>query len=301
MSWMFFAGLSPLVWSFSNYIDEYLVKHHFSVSPVMMIVAAAVFSIIPGGIALMFYPEALEISWPMRIVLGLLDVYILITFVPYIKAIQLDGASVAVPMFQTIPVFTFLFGWIILGETVSLPKILACLLIVASAIGITWNFKTKSIRRKTVYLMLLSSMGLAISNIMNRYVVQEIDWISMMIWMWIGSSVAGILAVVLYKPWRQSFSNVILKARPAVLSLFVIQAALDMVATGLFIYALTLAPATGLVSTMNGLQPFFVIALGRCWVFSSQKISSVWHWIKAWHGSFSVLFCCLLAWRCYHF
>ncbi|NCO02671.1 MAG: EamA family transporter [Alphaproteobacteria bacterium] len=262
MSWMILASIPPLLWSFSNHIDEYLSKNHFTSSPFLMIVAACLIQIIPGVAILSFHQQAFDLSLSLIMILCALGVFSILCFVPYIKAIQIDGASVAVPIYQTIPVFTFFLAWVFLGETVSLFKIAAAFLIVSAAFAITWNFQTKSISYKTLYLMFLSSFGLGIYNVISRYYLKDgVDWLSMLGWSFIGTAIFGFIAVAVVKTWRNNLYLIVRTGGKHVLILFFIQLALDIAAFSLFIVALSLAPAAGLVSTMNGLQPFYIMVV----------------------------------------
>lgn len=263
MSWMILAALPPLIWSFSNYIDEYLSNHYFTGSPFLMIIAACVIQLIPGLVMLPFFPQALEISLLMMIVLSVLGTFAILCFVPYIAAIQIDGAGVAVPIYQVIPVITFFLAWIFLGETVASIQILAAILIVMAAFAITWDFSKKSLSMKTFYLMLGSSTGIGIYNVVSRYFLTgDIDAPTLLVWSFIGTGVFGIVALVLYRPWRDDLIRIHKTGGNHVGGLFLVQLACDVAAFSLFIFAMVIAPAAGLVSTMNGLQPFFVLLVG---------------------------------------
>lgn len=261
MSWIVLASIPPLLWAFSNHIDEYLSKHHFTTSPFLMIVAASVVQMVPGVLILYFYPQSFDLPLKMISLLCLLGVFSILCFVPYIKAIQIDGASVAVPIYQVIPVLTFIMAWVVLGETVGVLKIIAAFFIVSAAIGITWDFGKKSLSYKTLYLMLISSFGLALYNVASRYLLHDIDWLTMLAWAFIGTGVFGILAVILHKGWRRDLHKIISGGGWHVSILFIAQAGLDAMAFGLFISAMAIAPAAGLVSTLNGLQPFYVLVV----------------------------------------
>lgn len=260
MSWIILASIPPLLWSFSNHIDEYLSKNHFTSSPFLMIIAACLIQIIPGIAILSFHGQAFELPLSLIVILCVLGIFSILCFVPYIKAIQIDGASVAVPIYQTIPVFTFFLAWVFLGETVSVFKIAAAFLIVSAAFAITWNFQTKSISYQTLFLMFISSLGLGIYNVISRYyLTDKVDWLSMLAWAFIGTAAFGFVVVAVVKPWRDDLYRIVTTGGKRVSILFLIQLALDIMAFSTFIIALSLAPAAGLVSTMNGLQPFYIM------------------------------------------
>ena len=233
MSWMILASIPPLLWSFSNHIDEYLSKHHFTSSPFLMIVAACIVQVIPGGLMLAFYPQAFDYSLLIIFALAALGVFSILCFVPYIKALQIDGAGVAVPIYQTIPVMTFLMAWVFLGETVSTVKIFAVVLIISAAFAVTWDFSKKSISYNTLYLMLTSSFGLAVYNVIGRYFLKDsVDWVSLLAWSFIGTAVFGLGAIVLNKTWRNDLTRIVKDGGAHDSVLFLVQADLDALAFG---------------------------------------------------------------------
>jgi len=261
MSWILLASLPPFLWSFSNIIDEYLSKNHFKSSAFLMIVAASVIQIIPAGLILTFHDPVFDFPWQSILVMCLLGAGSMACFVPYIKAIQIDGASVAVPIFQVIPVFTFILAWIFLGEVVGAVKIFAAALIVCAAFGITWDFHKKSISHKTLIYMFSASMGLAIYNVVTRHYLADIDWVTMLGWAFVGTRIWGMMAIILKPKWGKELYTIATTGGARVSILFFIQLALDVLAFGCFVWALSLAPAAGLVSTLNGLQPFYVLMI----------------------------------------
>lgn len=262
MSWMILASIPPLLWAISNHIDEYLSKHHFKTSPFLMILGAC-FIQFPIGLALLAYhPTALNIPFLDIIMISLLGVFVFLCFVPYIKALQIGDASVAVPIFQIIPVLTFFMSWLFLQETVGIYKLIASFVIIFAALAVTWDFSKKSISYHVVFLMLLATFGLSIHNIFSRYYLTNgVDWLTFIIWGLIGTGIFACLAVLFKRSWGQELLSICRNGGLKVSGLFTFQAFLDLAAFSLFAAAMAIAPAAGLVSTMNGLQPFFVIVV----------------------------------------
>lgn len=182
MNWIVLAIIPQFLWAFSNIIDEYLCKNHFK-DPLIMVVAAALLQLIPG-IGILFYLSFQQtlpaLSIQTIFALCFLGAMIMASILPYIKAVQIDGAGLAVPMFQLVPVLTFILAWIFLGEVMALPKILAVVLVIAASIGMTADLKAKSVSIKTFYLMAACSMGFAVYNIASRYFLKDIEWFVVM-------------------------------------------------------------------------------------------------------------------------
>ena len=81
--------------------------------------------------------------------------YILATYF-YFKALEKNDASIVVVMFQLIPVFSYMFSLIFFGERLGINEILGGLIIISSAIIISFDFAEKSSKNKIIALILMT-------------------------------------------------------------------------------------------------------------------------------------------------
>ena len=259
MSWVLLSAIPPLLWSINNLLDEYLAKSVFAKAGVLYIFLAASFDLI-GCVLLYFFIDDIwlaniaDISFMMLLGFGMT-----LSFVPYIFALQEDNALNTMPIFQTIPVFTLILAYIFLGETVTMNQLLAGLMIIVAAAFIGFDFQSKSINKKAVYLMFLTSFMGALVVVFTRDLTIQYDWKLYTFWAWVGSGIACVLLIGLKKNWRQFTVQVFQQGDRKTLSIFFAQVFAEMSAMAVFYKAVSIAPSVALVQTVNGLQPAFVL------------------------------------------
>ena len=186
MNWLVLSAIPPLLFSLSNFIDEYLVKHHFTNQPILFLMIACTLEIIPAIGFVSFYDSALDVEWISRLKLMFLSVLATLSIAPYLMALQRDGAGIVVPFFQLIPVFVFILGWLFLGEIISGQKILGGVLIVAAAFVMSWDFQTRKVPLLSAFYMVISSLGIAIFVVGIRDEMESMSWLAATTWVWMG-------------------------------------------------------------------------------------------------------------------
>lgn len=256
--WLLLALLPPLLWSASNMMDEYLARRHFMGNAIAYLAVAYVMELVPAFAVLSVREDVLVVSLGDMLVLLAAGGLAAASGVPYILAIQKNGAALAVPFFQLIPVVIFVLGWLFLGETVSLRALAACLLIIVSAAAVSWNFETRRPGWRLIGLMSLTSVGYALSTVCVRSLGAEYEWPVLFVWAAMG---AGLVAAVFLALRPASFGaarTAFKKGGISLAGLFLTQAVFDMGAYATFIAALVLAPAAGLAASVAGIQPFYV-------------------------------------------
>ena len=140
MNWFLIALLPPIFWSLTNHIDKYLISKYFkggAIGAVMIFSASIAILLLP--IIIIIQPSVLQnfnISYLLIATNGTL--YLLATL-PYFYALEKDDASLTVPLFQMIPVFSFILGYIFLKETLNLTQIIGGVIIMISSIFISLN------------------------------------------------------------------------------------------------------------------------------------------------------------------
>lgn len=261
MLWLVLSSIPPLLFTISTVIDEYLVKNHFADKPLLFLIVACVLELVPALLALGFYEPASEIPFIHMLMFMGFGVLITFSMVPYLIAVQKDGAGVVVPFFQFTPVFVFLLGWLFLKEVVSSVQLFSCGLITAAAFVMSWDFHVKKVALRSGLLMMATCLMIAIFVVCLRYQMEEYGWFIPTIWVWLGNGVFGSTCLLLYKPCRDDFIAVFKNSSLRVSCMFVGQSFLDNGGGLIYIIALSIAPAAGLVQTMNGLQPLYILGL----------------------------------------
>ncbi len=262
MSWIIFASISPFIWAIYNIMDQYLARKYFCAAGLMMVVFSSLIGFWLGVIILCLYPPCFDVPFYTILALSMLGTTSIFIFWPYIIAIQEDDSNVAVPIFQTIPVFVFALGWLFLDEVVSMQALIASMIIVCAAIGMSFDMEGRCFRRKTLGCMLLSSFGMALYTVALRYFAEDIHWLVIIGWNLIGAGICAFIMTIFIKNYRQNVACLVTKLPIIIFLLFVSAELMAILAEMSFTKALAIAPSAGHVQTMNGLQPFFLMVLG---------------------------------------
>lgn len=131
MNWFLIALIPPAIWSVTNHFDKYLLSKYFKGGGVgaLMIFSSVIGAAIVGVITIT-HPEVLSYPFEKGVFIALNGFVYLLAILPFLYALKKDETSVAVPMFQLIPVFTYFLAWLILGETLSSSQLFGGLLII---------------------------------------------------------------------------------------------------------------------------------------------------------------------------
>lgn len=264
MNWLILAFLAPLLWAFSNFIDKYLVEKHFKGGIGSLFLYSSI--IIPAILCLLifvFKPEVLEMNLVPAILMGINGIIYITYLLPYYKALDKADASSVVPIFQSIPVFTYILALFVLGEALTQTQIIASTMILAGAVGISLKFEGKKIKFKfdVVMLMLLASLMVSINSVLFKFFALDFDYWTVFFWECVGILIFGIFLFIFANKYRREFISSLKKNGSRVLSLNALNEIIDIIAIMVFSYAWLLAPIA-LVSVINGFQPFFVFILG---------------------------------------
>lgn len=264
MDWFLIALIPPALWSATNHLDKYLISKFFKGGGVG---ALMVFSSLIGLLLLPFialwHPEVLVFS-TQNILIAINGFLYILAVLPYFYALQKDEASICVPLFQLIPVFSFVLAYFVLGETLNNNQLLGGLLIVLGAIGISLDLserKKVKFKNEVFWLMMLSSLIFALNFLFFKYFAIKSSFWFTSFWEYVGFAVFAFLLMVFVKSYREQFIDVLRHNRVTVLSLNGANEIVNIMAKVAFNLASLLAPIT-VIWIVNGFQPFFVFAYG---------------------------------------
>lgn len=179
----------------------------------------------------------------------------------YLFALEDEEATVVVPFYQTIPIFSGILGYLFLGEEVTTSQIIGMLIIISGSIILSLeidevnNFKFKT---KAVILMLISSFLFTINAIIFKKVALESSfWVSIF-WENVGLLVTGLFIFIFFKNYRKLFIGVFKENRAKVMIFNIVSEILVLIGNISLQYALMLAPVA-LVLLVDSYQPIFVL------------------------------------------
>jgi len=140
MNWFLIALLPPIFWSITNHIDKYLLSKYFKGGAIgSVIIFSAAISLLLLPIIIIIHPAVLQTFNLSYLLIALNGTFYLLATLPYFYALEKDDASLTVPLFQMIPVFSFVLGYIFLKETLNTTQIVGGLVILVSSIFISLN------------------------------------------------------------------------------------------------------------------------------------------------------------------
>jgi len=161
MSWFLIALIPPAIWSATNHFDKYLISKYFKgggVGALMMF--SSIIGVFILAIIAVIHPEVLNYPAAKGVFIALNGFVYLLATLPCLCALKKDETSIAVPLFQLIPVFTYFLAWLILGETLSLSQLLGGVLVILGAVIISLELsEVNKISIKKEVLLLMGKRG----------------------------------------------------------------------------------------------------------------------------------------------
>jgi drug/metabolite transporter (DMT)-like permease len=270
MTWLLIALLGPLLWSVCNQIDRYFLSRYFAHETLG---ALLMFSSLIGIVAL---PVAWAFSDPfcgysarqigLLLGAGLAGVYGIYL---YLLALRDEEASLVVPFWQLIPVFGYLFGWLVLGETLAPRQIGASLAIIAGAMALSVDPATLGrglrIKWRLAGLMTASSVIFGLHAVVFKFVAEKADFWGACFWEYAGFVVAGVWLWIFSPASRRSFLHILTPSKRRdfgwIMGLCVFSEVITLVGNLATNLALLMAPVA-MVLLVSSMQPVFVFLLG---------------------------------------
>ncbi|MDP2672158.1 MAG: EamA family transporter [Candidatus Daviesbacteria bacterium] len=264
MNWFFIALLAPALWSVTNHIDKYLISKYFRGGGTgSLMIFSSLIGLFVVPFVYVFHPNVFNIQPTLAILIAFNGFLYVLGLLPYIYALQKDEASIVVPLFQTIPVFSYVLAYFVLGETLTTQQIIASMLVILGAITLSLDLTDKKPKFKKVVfgLMFLSSFMVALNGLIFKFVAIQADFWTTSFWEYVGFALLAFILFTFIKSYREQFLSVVKANKVPVLSLNALNEVINIIAKLSMNFATLLAPLA-LVWVVNGFQPFFVLLYG---------------------------------------
>ncbi|MDO8659916.1 MAG: EamA family transporter [Candidatus Parcubacteria bacterium] len=276
MYWILLALISPILLTLVNHLDKYLLEKYFKDGGVG---ALMIFSSLAGILVLpfaLFFSSENVFRMPLYFIAILIIVGILSTLAvfAYLFALEDEEATVVVPFYQTIPIFSGVLGYFFLGEKITTPQMIGMFIIIAGSIILSLeldeinNFKFKT---KAVVLMLISSFLFTINAIIFKIIALESSFWTSIFWENMGLFLTGLFIFIFFKKYRKLFLWVFKENRGKIMTFNIIGEVLVLIGNISLQYALILAPVA-LVLLVDSYQPIFVLIWAFIFYFLYPKI-----------------------------
>lgn len=256
MLWLVFALLAPLIWAFSNLIDDDLVLHRLK-NPNVLVGMTGLFAGIPA--VFLFTIGAVPIPSLQMICFGILvGALSLLVYYPYFRALESTHPANVILLWNLSPILVVLFAFLFLGERLTLMKYVAIGLILFSTVVIEvvrGNEKKHKMELRAFYWMLVASVGAAVQVILEKRMYMETSTITGIAFISIGSFFTGTLFFLLRKN-RLILKNAFAKSGKILL----LNEALEISAVVVASIAISLGPVS-LVTAIGGSQAIMIMFL----------------------------------------
>jgi uncharacterized membrane protein len=264
MSWFFIALWAPFLLACANHNDKFLLSRYLQQKSIgSIVILSSLLSAVAIPIVLFIQPDVHEVSFVQGTALVATGMSSVFAAVCYLYALDIDEASFVTPFYQTVPIFAFVLGYFILGETITLAQGLGSFVIIAGALALSFEFGRRGMRfkRNVVALMLAASFLSATNGVIFKLIaVEKGFWVSL-VWGFAGQTTAGLMLLVCVGSYRREFLALFKQRKVAVVGLIALSKMLFSVSEAVTLYATLLAPVA-LVLLVNSFQHLFVFIFG---------------------------------------
>ena len=256
---------ASFLWGVTNHIDKFLIDgldESASSVKTLLVFSTLVAGLVFAPIWLIICKFSISISALSLICVFLSSIiYILATYF-YFIALNKNDASIVVVMFQLIPVFSYILALIFFKENLTMQQIIGSIIIILSAVIISFNFNENNSgsKAKAIILMVLSSLFYAIYFILFDTAIRNSSYNSCAFWFQVGFILLGIIFICI-KSFRTTFMKAIKTNGKKYFSLNITNEVLNLIANLLVNFANLTIPIA-LANILNGFQGAFVFLLG---------------------------------------
>ena len=266
MNWFLYAIGAPFLWAIVNIVDQFLVLKFSQKNKERSSGGLVLFSSLIGLLIAIFIglstSSIFNITILNKLLLFTTGALSILWIILYLYALEIENISIVAPWFLTVPIFSYLLGYIFLGEILLHNQIVGSLVVLSGLVLISINFsQNKKIKEKKIIIyMLFVSLIIAISGIVFKYVtVGGNFWVSSF-WEYLGLGTIGLLLYVFIPKYRHEFMYMNKIGGKKILLLNIISELMTISGNLLTNFALLLAPVT-MVYLVGSLQPAIVLIL----------------------------------------
>jgi uncharacterized membrane protein len=263
MSWILFAFSGPVLWAISTHLDKYLVERFFKQSDVAVLVLFTAFvGVLLLPLIWLYEPSVTSPGWRSIALIMLSGILYMGAMLLYLQALRTEEASVVAPFFQVSPLFGYLLGYFVLGETLSPRQLAGGALIVVGTLIVSVRFGRSAggFKTRLAALMLACGFAMALSALIFKVFAIEVEFWTTTFWMFVGEGVFG-AALLLIGSYLRQFVALL---RVNTTALLTINFSNELINLGGGLgnrYALMFAPLS-IVQAIGSTTTVFVFAIG---------------------------------------
>jgi len=260
MFWMVLVLGSHLSWAIENVYTKVMVGSKIKNQYVFLVLIMALSVVVLPFVSVkyIYMPTVSIFAW-----LVLASILYTAGSLPYIKAMKMEEVTRINILWNTIPVFNLILGWVLIGDKISLTEFLAMFFLINGAILASLKREQSVFKfSKAFYLMILSCILYSAYAVVVRFISREISFPTIFFWTTILNAIF-ILVCLFNKNNRRDLVEVFKTESSGFFLLFLVVIAISNLGTFLNQWALSLK-AGALVYSFEGVQVLivFFLALG---------------------------------------
>lgn len=257
MEWFVFALIPPVLWAGTDVITKYILTNKVR-NPFSFRLLTVLMEISIPFLILSVIPVSFSFPWSVLSMLG--GITISLSSLLYLKTLGVEETSRVIALFFVSPIFVLPLAFMFLGETLGLFKSVAAVLLVLSAMLISYRKtkrKTSSLVSPALGFMLLLALIHAGYDILTKHIINFFNYWHFLFWLQIGFSLGGFLIYCVPKV-RQNFLHDFRLISKSVFFWMAISTCLANIGMISYYVAVSLE-SISLVTAVPSIEPFFVL------------------------------------------
>jgi len=274
-NWFLLALIAPILWSIVNHIDKYMLSKYLKDRGVgALLIFSALSSVLILPIIAFFYrSEIFNISGMDFLILIFVGFLSSGAFYFYLAGMEMEEASIVVPLFQLIPVFGYFLSYLILGESLNTYQILAALLVMSGIMILSLEIDEEN-KLKFKTKVLISSFLFALHDtLFKKVAIVENFWVSVF-WQYASLTIFGLLILVGIKKFRKEFFGMFFNNMGKKIFFVNIMSEILYILGNLANNFATLLAPVAVVLVVSSYQPLFVFIGGVLLTIFLPKIAT---------------------------
>lgn len=190
---------------------------------------------------------------------GMLEVLWLI---PYFYSLQRGGAVNVTPLFQTIPIFSLIFGLLLFAEIPSLIHIFGTVIIILGAGFLNFVPENKKLDTHTLLLMFCASAVISLGYFLFKDSTISGNFLASLFWNGLGMTFLSSVIWTTWPPYRKQFQDFVSQLDFKVLGIQFLNESLYALSAITNQLAIVIGPSIMAVSSFNAFHPIFTLMFG---------------------------------------
>ncbi len=214
MLWLILSIITAILYSISAFLDNFITDVIFTHKKpqAVKVFNGVTYIFFAFVIAMIFNLEEIPL---LNIGLFLLSgVLASISSIPYYLALKNEETTGAAIFYQLQPIFYLLAGALFFSEPITLPQIIAFVLIMAAPIIIVLTRKHKKSRQlqmKTSWFFIIYVFLLASSGIISTHFADDVSFTTFFVYFLLGRGLSDVVLTLTHPDWREQFKEAIAK------------------------------------------------------------------------------------------